>query len=147
MISDVDYAAFVAGLHGARNGSVAIDLHPRIRNWTANVMNEQVRWQSPREKLELGPIRAFCRAAKARPERLLVVEGLLSQLDEIDQVLVDAPLPPGEFATEALRRKSSLPRWPSLLLGESLEELKVDCPGAGGLIQKRMQCVGYFLAE
>jgi len=148
-MADFDHADFVASLRGAANGSVAMRVAPSLAAGAAGAGVQQLQWpKSSRPALDLGPIRAFCREATSQVSSpILQVEGLLSLLDREEQLLVDAPLPPGEFSTETQLRRSGRPRWPSLLWKDALAKLGSDCPGAADFIDKRNTCVGFFLAE
>ena len=76
-------------------------------------------------------------------EPLLQLDGLLP----IRDLILDAPIGEGEFASERQRLASDRPRWLSLLQAPEVRELQKVCPGARELIPFRKACVGYFLAE
>ena len=89
------------------------------------------------------PTQCVPSGAARRPLLRLQLDGLLPLAD----MLIDRPLPKKEFNFEKQRLKSRQPRWPSLLQGRELAQLRDVCPGASRLIEFRKQCVGYFLAE
>ena len=104
--------------------------------------NDQHGKQARRRILEA--LKALCTSAVAHDnEPLLQLDGLLP----IRDLILDAPIGEGEFASERQRLASGRPRWLSLLQAPEVRELQKVCPGARELIPFRKACVGYFLAE
>ena len=145
-MSHFDYVRFAAALPAAAtNGSVRLSSAARFApsHAAANAGAAfAVRYQ--KGSIDLAPLARLCEQAAAQPQAaVLTLDGLLPLADE----LIDRPLPPHEFASEAQRTQSRQPRWPSLLQKAELRQLASSCPGAKQLIAFRKQCVGYFLAE
>ena len=146
IMSHFDYVRFAAALPAAAtNGSVRVSSAARFAPSHAAASAGAafaVRYQ--KGSMDLAPLARLCEQAAAQPQAaVLTLDGLLPLADE----LIDRPLPPHEFASEAQRTQSRKPRWPSLLQQAELRQLASSCPGAKQLIAFRKQCVGYFLAE
>jgi len=60
-MAEFDYPNFVNSLKGARNGSVTVRLAPGLAAMGDAAINK-LQWKAPRPRLDLAPIRAFCRA-------------------------------------------------------------------------------------